>query len=277
MCRLVELCATHNQISHLPHSWSSDRNAEIIYQLRAWWHRHEQGMAFDSNAGLFLPDDSMLSPEAAYIRQEKLNQITEEQGEHFLRVCPDFVLELLSASDTLAKTRSKMTVWMDNGAELGWLVDPYRKQVLIYEPGKDLRIDTGEAVKGAGPVEGFILNLTKVWRRFKKENNFAAQLALLRARPLVMTRSRIRAPARCAIRGRNYNVFQSINEQRDACRWRIDLSKVPNLGTYLNPAEVPMSQSTVVTATVPSARQRRNRKGARSLRAVMPSSSILPG
>jgi Uma2 family endonuclease len=82
---------------------------------------------------------------------------------------PDFVVELLSGSDSLSKTKRKMESWIRNGVALGWLVDPYKKQVLVYEPRKAVRAETGAVVKGTGPVEGFTLNLKKVWRRYEPE------------------------------------------------------------------------------------------------------------
>jgi Uma2 family endonuclease len=60
-----------------------------------------------------------------------------------------------------------MEAWISNGVELGWRVDPYGKQVLVYEPGKDVRVETGDRVQGIGPVEGFTMNLVKVWRRYR--------------------------------------------------------------------------------------------------------------
>ena len=91
----------------------------------------------------------MLSPDAAHIRKDKSRQITEEEGQHFLRVCPDFIVELLSPSDNLAKTKAKLEAWINNnGVKLGWLVDPYRKQVLVYEPGKSVHVETGNFVQG---------------------------------------------------------------------------------------------------------------------------------
>lgn len=82
---------------------------------------------------------------------------------------PDFVVELLSSSDSLSKTKRKMESWARNGVALGWLVNPYEKQVLVYEPGKEVRIEAGAAVKGIGPVKGFTPNLKKVWRRYERE------------------------------------------------------------------------------------------------------------
>src|SRR5579884_2155470 len=152
----------------LTDAFTGNANSVINYQLSAWWDTHGQGMVFDSSTGFVLPDTSIMAPDAAYIRETKAQQITEEDGQHFLRMCPDFVIELLSVSDSPAKTKRKMESWISNGAELGWLIDPYRKQVLVYGYGNDdARIETGPSVKGTGPVEGFTLDLNKVWRCYQ--------------------------------------------------------------------------------------------------------------
>ena len=149
--------------------FTSDGNAEIIYQLREWWNQHERGRVFDSNAGFFLPDGSMLSPDPAYITKQKSRKITDQEGQHFLRMVPDFVVELLSGSDSFSKTKRKMESWIRNGVALGWLVDPYKKQVLIYEAGKEVRVETGAVVKGMGAVEDFTLNLKNEWHHYEPE------------------------------------------------------------------------------------------------------------
>ncbi len=149
--------------------YSGNSNSEIIYQLHAWWKHHRRGRTFDSNTGFFLPDGSMFSPDAAYVRPERLRGLSREAGAHFLRLCPDFVVELLSFSDRLSKIQRKMESWIENGAELAWLVDPYKKCVYIYEPGQKVRIETGLSVAGSGPVEGFVLDAAEVWSRYEPD------------------------------------------------------------------------------------------------------------
>ena len=146
---------------------TSDGNSEIILQLRAWWKRHRRGRAFDSNAGFFLPDGSVLSPDAAYVTPEQLQGLTRDDLAHFLRLAPSFVVELRSPSDSLSAAANKMEAWMVNGVQLGWLVDPYAKQVHVYEPGAAPRIESGSLVSGAGPVEGFVLDAEEVWRCYE--------------------------------------------------------------------------------------------------------------
>jgi Uma2 family endonuclease len=146
---------------------SGDGNAEIIWQLRDWWKSHRRGKVFDSNTGFYLADGSMLSPDAAYVSVERLNGLTKDQLTGFPRLCPDFVIELLSASDSLASTQEKLERWIGNGAKLGWLIDPYAQKVYVYAPGLRSAIVAEASVYGAGPVEGFVLDLQEIWRCYE--------------------------------------------------------------------------------------------------------------
>ena len=145
---------------------SSSGNTEITRQLRNWWRQHREGKVFDSNAGFFLPDGSSLSPDGAYATAEQIQGLTSKDRRHFGRFAPAFVIELLSASDSLSAAREKMEAWLANGAQLGWLIDPYKQNVWIYEASKSPRLETGDSVVGTGPVEGFVLELADVWGEF---------------------------------------------------------------------------------------------------------------
>jgi Uma2 family endonuclease len=148
-------------------SITSDGNAEITGQLRSWWKTHRRGKTCDSNGGFFLPDGSMLNPDAAYVLPQKLKGLTKDDLTGFPYLCPDFIIELLSTSDSLPEARQKMERWMENGAAVGWLIDPYKKTVYVYEPGRKAAAVSGKAVQGSGPVEGFILDLDDLWRCYE--------------------------------------------------------------------------------------------------------------
>jgi Uma2 family endonuclease len=96
-----------------------------------------------------------------------LRGVTRKQLAGFPRVCPAFVIELLSPSDSLAETSEKMERWIANGAQLGWLIDPYRRVVTVYEAGRDPVESSALKVDGSGSVEGFSLDLGKVWRCYE--------------------------------------------------------------------------------------------------------------
>jgi Uma2 family endonuclease len=145
---------------------SSSVNIEISRQLANWWRQHRQGRVFDSNAGFFLADGSSLSPDGAYATTEQVQGLSSKDRRHFGRFAPAFVIELLSASDSLSEAREKMETWLSNGAQLGWLIDPYKRNVWLYEAGKSPRLETGDSIAGTGPIEGFVLELADVWSEF---------------------------------------------------------------------------------------------------------------
>ena len=146
---------------------TGDGNAEIIRQLRNWWDTHQRGRVCDSNTGFFLPDGSMLSPDAGYLLPEQLKGVTRTQLTGFPRLCPAFVVELLSPSDSLSETGRKTEDWIANGAQLCWLIDPYRQRVVVYQPCLEPRESAAPKLDGCGPVQGFSLDLQKVWRCYE--------------------------------------------------------------------------------------------------------------
>jgi Uma2 family endonuclease len=92
------------------------------------------------------------------------NHYTREQKRKFPPLCPDFVVELLSPSDRLSKAKAKMQDWIDNGAQLGWLLDPDHRIAYIYRPGcTPDKLANPECLVGEGPVAGFVLKLGEIW------------------------------------------------------------------------------------------------------------------
>jgi Uma2 family endonuclease len=155
------------RMNPLTGAMTGDGNSEINRQLRNWWHTHQQGRVFDSNTGFFLADGSMLSPDAAYVLPEQLKGVTKSQLTGLPRLCPAFVVELLSPSDSLAETGKRMEVWIANGAHVGWLIDPYRRRAIIYQTGEEPFESSASLLVGSGPVQGFSFDLQKVWRCYE--------------------------------------------------------------------------------------------------------------
>jgi Uma2 family endonuclease len=146
---------------------TSNGNVEILWQLQSWWKTHRRGKVYEANCGFFLEDGSMLIPDAAYVLPGKLKNLKKEDQAHLFRICPDFVIELLSKCDSLRKTQRKMEDWIANGAALGWLVDPYKRRVIVYSPNSKPASISSAVVHGSGPVKGFTLDLAEVWRCYE--------------------------------------------------------------------------------------------------------------
>ncbi|MEL4897586.1 Uma2 family endonuclease [Crocosphaera sp. Alani8] len=145
-------------------SETSDRNAELTYQLRAWSRQNKRGKSFDSSGGFRLPNGAQRSPDASWVTMERWNNLTQDERERFAPLCPDFVVELISPNDSLEKTREKMQEYKENGAKLGWLINRQQKQVEIYRPHKTVEIlDFPETLSGEDILPGFILDLLPIW------------------------------------------------------------------------------------------------------------------
>lgn len=143
---------------------TSNLNANITAQLGLWNRDELLGVAFSSSTGFTLPNGAVRSPDASWLRCNKWDALTQEQKERFAPVCPDFVLELRSASDCLQRLQNKMQEYLDNGSRLGWLIDLETKTVEIYRHNQDIEILQSPAtLSGEDILPGFVLNLKDIW------------------------------------------------------------------------------------------------------------------
>ena len=108
------------------------RGLVLSAALYRWAEEDGTGVAFDSSTGFDLPNGAMRAPDAAWVLRSRLARLSSGEKQRFLPLCPDFVIELLSPSDSRAAARRKMEEYRANGARLGWLIDPARRQVAIY-------------------------------------------------------------------------------------------------------------------------------------------------
>lgn len=143
---------------------AGNRNAEIGRQFGNWTMRDATGVTFDSSTGFKLPNGAERSPDAAWVLRPRLALLTTEEKEKFLPLAPDFVIELKSPTDRLKDLLAKMDEYIVNGVRLGWLINPERKRVHIYRPGKATEIlDTPLQVSGDPELPGFVLELREIW------------------------------------------------------------------------------------------------------------------
>ena len=139
------------------------RNSDLNIQLGLWNRETKLGFVFDSSTGFKLPNGATRSPDAAWVKRDRWDSLTLEQQEQFPPLCPDFVVELQSPSDALADARLKMQEYLENGAQLGWLIAPKIRQVEIYRPNQEQEILQSPAIlSGEEVLTGFVLDLTEI-------------------------------------------------------------------------------------------------------------------
>jgi Uma2 family endonuclease len=139
-------------------------NAELIVDFGIWNRRKRLGIIFDSSTCFKLPKGSNRSPDVAYIQKERWEKLTEEERIKFPPIAPDFVLELMTKTDSLKDTQEKMEEYIDNGVKLGWLINPEKKQVEIYRQGQKKEVlDYPKTISGEDILPEFTLDLSLIW------------------------------------------------------------------------------------------------------------------
>ncbi|HYH84800.1 MAG TPA: Uma2 family endonuclease [Pyrinomonadaceae bacterium] len=140
------------------------RSSKLTARLTVWAEDDGTGQPFDSSTGFTLPNGAKRSPDFAWVANERWNAFTEEEQEEFPPLCPDFVVELRSRTDSLALLQKKMKEYIENGIRLGWLIDPVKKKVYVYRPQAAVEIlDDPETISGEPLLHGFALDVRALW------------------------------------------------------------------------------------------------------------------
>ncbi|MGH9840232.1 MAG: Uma2 family endonuclease [Blastocatellia bacterium] len=141
---------------------TSKHNFSLIVRLGTWAEKDGTGVGFESNALFVLPNGAKRSPDMSWVRLERWDKLSEEDRKSFPRICPDFVVELRSPSDSIKEVKAKMEEYIENGAQLGWLIDPIQKKVYVYRPNSPVEeMDNPASISGNPVLKGFVLDLKK--------------------------------------------------------------------------------------------------------------------
>lgn len=162
----LERTAQGELIVNPPTGWETgERNMSISGELYLWWRNAgKPGKVFDSSTGFYLPNGADRSPDASWVSQSRWDALTDDRKQTFANVCPDFVVELRSRSDSLKTLQEKMREYMDNGARLGWLIDPKNRRVEIYRQGQEVEVQAQpQTLPGEDVLPGLVLQLDLIW------------------------------------------------------------------------------------------------------------------
>jgi Uma2 family endonuclease len=138
-------------------------NAEVLVELALWNRIEKGGMCFDSSTTFRLPNGAVRSPDAAWIKTDRWNTLSDKEKRQFPPLCPDFLIEIKSPSDTLAAQKSKMNEWVSNGCRLAWLINPEEELTYVYADGKIESIPFNESLSGKEVVKGFEIKFSAIF------------------------------------------------------------------------------------------------------------------
>ena len=143
-----------------PGSDSSADEGEVSTDL-ALWRRDNGGMSYPSTVGFRLPSGAQRIPDAAWITQERYDNLTPSERRGTVNGAPDFVVEIRSRTDRLPPLLAKMQEWMDAGARLGWAIDPFNRHTYLYRAGQaePELLENPETLSGEDVLPGFVFDV----------------------------------------------------------------------------------------------------------------------
>ena len=161
----IELTAQQELVIMPPTgSETGRRNSTLTQRLANWAETDGTGIVFDSSTLFTLPNGAKRSPDVSWVKKERWGVLTREQREGFAPLCPDFVVELRSRTDRLLDLQDKLQEYINNGARLGWLIDPLDKRVYVYRPGQLVEtLDDPATLSGGLVLPGFVLQVQELW------------------------------------------------------------------------------------------------------------------
>ncbi|PYS55520.1 MAG: hypothetical protein DMG13_03650 [Acidobacteria bacterium] len=161
----MELTAQKELIIMPPAGFRSSWRENILStRLTNWAEQDGTGIVCNASAGYRLPNSAIRGPDASWVRRERVDAFDDNELEKFAHFCPDFVAEVMSPSNTLTELQDKMAEYIANGAQLGWLIDPFEVRVYIYRPGKAVEcLENPTAIRGDPILPGFVFNVMEIW------------------------------------------------------------------------------------------------------------------
>ena len=143
--------------------WSGHRNVKLLKQVANWNDQSLLGEVFDSSTGFRLPNSAIRSPDLAWVEKSRVERLSREAREQFAPFCPDFVVEIASPSDDREALQAKLREYLSQGARLGWLIDPFKREVEIYRPGRDMELLSQPSTLGGEAVlPGLVVDLSGI-------------------------------------------------------------------------------------------------------------------
>jgi Uma2 family endonuclease len=143
---------------------TGNQNAEISADFVIWNRQTLLGKVFDSSTCFKLPNGANRSPDVAWVKNERWDSLSPEEKAKFPPIAPDFVLELMSPTDSLKDAQDKMQEYRENGVRLGWLINSKTHRVEIYRVKHPVEVlQSPVMISGEDVLPGFVLNLQIFW------------------------------------------------------------------------------------------------------------------
>ena len=132
--------------------WHGEVESNIVIRLGGYVQAHGFG-SVSCGEILYIVHrnpDRVRAADIAFIRQHRVPPL--EARQHIMEVIPDLVIEILSKHDTVEEISGRIDDWLNAGVQVLWVVDPFRRTVTIYQPGRDPTLLGEHGILEADPV-----------------------------------------------------------------------------------------------------------------------------
>ncbi len=128
--------------------------------IREFAIKHDLGIVTGADGGyiLFADRETLLAPDVGFISKHRI-PADADQGQ-FPRLAPDLAVEVLSPSDRMAAALGKISIYLEAGVRLVWLVDPVRQTITIFQEGDaPVRLNAIDVLSGGDVLPGFSIRV----------------------------------------------------------------------------------------------------------------------
>jgi Uma2 family endonuclease len=140
-------------------------SAGLIARLWFFAQQHRLGKVYSSETGFFLfqDPDTVLGPDAAFVRTDREPPPSERRG--YARLAPDLAVEVISPSERSGMIARKVSEYLEAGVRLLWLVEPQRHTVTVHRADRSVSVlHEPDTLDGEDVLPGFQLPVADVFR-----------------------------------------------------------------------------------------------------------------
>lgn len=110
-------------------------------------------------------------PDIAYVRRERLPLDPDGQLADRFLAAPDIMVEIVSPEQSQFELVEKVAWCVQNGVQLGWLIDPDGQEILEFAPGAlPRRLPQDGALDGREVLPGFRCSVAEVFSWLREQS-----------------------------------------------------------------------------------------------------------
>lgn len=144
-----------------PSGYESDEVAfRFGRRLADWVEPKRVGRVTGSSAGFTLPDSNTRAPDVSFVRAERLRRAPRS----FAQLAPDLMVEVKSPSDSIEDLEKKIANFLQQGTQVGILVNPENCTVKIFRDGEEaVTLQDGDVLTIPDLLAGWSVAVSELW------------------------------------------------------------------------------------------------------------------